>query len=107
VAVDNYPCSNTAVTWPYSTLTFLGNNYFCETGRNQAGHDNTVFYLNDPLWDGEGCASSSSCCEFNSPPWFCKSLPQHTMDSLEIRLCNYFSISEADKIITLINILMQ
>ena len=104
---DNCPCSDTSITWPHSTPSFLGNDYFCDTGRHQPKYDENAFYTNDPLWDGEGCASTSSCCEFNSPPWFCKSLPQPTTDDLEIRLCNYFKSIHADKIVTLINIYVQ
>ena len=103
---DNCPCSNPNITWPHSIPSFLGNNYFCDTGRHQAGFSRSSFYNNDPLWDGEGCASTSSCCEFNSPPWFCRSLPQPTTD-LEIRLCNHFQSGSADKIVTLINIYVQ
>ena len=102
---DNCPCSNPSITWPHSVPSFLGNDYFCDTGRHQASYSSTTFYNNDPLWDGEGCASTSSCCELNSPPWFCKSLPQPTTDDLEIRLCNYFI--SGDKIVTSINIYVQ
>ena len=42
------------------------------------GYNSSAFYIDDPLWDGEGCCSTSSCCEFNSPLWFCKSLPYPT-----------------------------
>ena len=104
---DNCPCSNPNITWPHSVPSFLGNDYFCDTGRHISGDDSSTYYINDPLWDGEGCASTSSCCEFNSPPWFCKPLPQPTTDDLEIRLCNYFHRVHADKIVTLINIYIQ
>ena len=104
---DNCPCSNPNITWPFSTPSFLGKGYFCDTGRHQSGDNRNMFYGNDPLWNGGGCAPTSSCCEFNSPPWFCKSLPQPTTDDLEIRLCNYYRRDYADKIVTLINIYIQ
>ena len=63
-----------------------------------------MFYVNDSLWGGERCASTSSCCEVNSPPWFCKSLPQPTTDDQEIRLCNHYRSIHADKIVTVVNI---
>ena len=72
----NCPYSNTNATWAYEVPSFIGNDYFCDTGNHGPGYDFTAFYRNDTLWDGEGCGSTSSCCEFNSPPWFCKSLPQ-------------------------------
>ena len=67
-------------------LTFYVNNdYFCDTGNPGPGVNLTTYYTDDPLWDGEGCNSSTStCCEFNSPPWFCTSLTNPTNDDLEI-----------------------
>ena len=106
-ASDNCPCANTNTAWPHQIPSFIGNDYFCDTGRHEKGIDNNAFYFNDPLWDGEGCGSTSSCCEFNSPPWFCKSLPQPTTDDLEIRLCGYFPKSFEDKIISLIDIFVN
>ena len=65
------PCLSTGtVTVP----SFVGNDYFCD-------------YLNPPLWDGEGCGPSSTCCSFNSPPWFSKRLLSPTTDNMEMRLC--------------------
>ena len=60
--------------------------YFCESGVN-SGYPRQVFYQEDPLWDGEGCGSSSSCCSFNNPPYFTKTLPSPTSDPIEARLC--------------------
>jgi len=82
-------CSN-GNDWPHST-SFVGNDYFCDAGSNSGV--NHVFYPNDPLWDGEGCGTSSTCCEFNNPPWFCKSLPQPTTDDLEARICYFNKVS--------------
>ena len=46
------------------------------------------WYINDPLWDGQDCRGISVCeCTFNSPPRFCKQLPQATTDDIEVRLC--------------------
>ena len=103
----NCPCTNTTATWAYEIPTFIGNDYFCDTGNRGPGYNNTAFYRNDPLWDGEGCGSTSSCCEFNYPPWFCKSLPQPTTDDLEIRLCMHEAEPYEDKIITLMDIYVK
>ena len=65
---------------------FIGQDYFCETGSRQAFRHDT-FYPDDPLWDGQGCGGTSTCCEFNNPPWLCKQLPQPTTDDIELRLC--------------------
>ena len=80
------PCTRTALTG-IAVPPFVGNDYFCDT----AVRDNTFkrgWYPDDPLWDGQGCGSNSTCCEFNNPPWFCKQLPQPTADDIELRICN-------------------
>ena len=77
-------CSNDN-NWPYST-SFVGNDYFCDSGNHGTHHDVT-FFSDDPLWNGQGCGPSSTCCQFNDPPWFCKILPQSTTDDLEVRIC--------------------
>ena len=79
-------CTDTTFNWPYRTPSFVGNDYFCDTG-NLAGWSYTTLYRNNPMWDGAGCGSTSTCCEFNNPPWFCKTLPQATSDQVELRVC--------------------
>ena len=65
--------------------SFVGWNYFCETGIT-SGHVYGYFYPNgDPLWDGQGCGPTSSCCTFNSPPWFNVQLSSPTTDDIEVR----------------------
>ena len=71
--------------------SFVGNDYFCESGNPGPGYTNGRFYPNDPLWDGQGCGAAS-CCELSypprvTPPWFCKQLPQATTDDIEVRIC--------------------
>jgi len=102
IAVDwqyNCPCSNTNQTWENDISSLIGNDYFCDTGNRGPGINETA--------DGEGCGPTSSCCEFNSPPWFCKSLPQPTTDDLELRLCNIIKSLYEDKIISLIDIFVK
>ena len=80
------PCTNTnkagsAIPSP----EFVGNDYFCDTG--SSNYSVSIFYLDDPLWDGAGCGPLSTCCSFNNPPWFHKQLPQSTTDNIEMRVC--------------------
>ena len=86
--------------------TFVGNDYFCESGNPGPSFTN-ILYASDPLWDGQGCGSPP-CCELTSPPgviapWFCKQLPQATTDediqlnlsnstSAEVYLLNYAAV---------------
>ena len=80
------PCSNTAISSP-DPPSFVGNDYFCETGRTFNYNPGVFYEDSDPLWDGEGCGSSSTCCDFNNPPWFCKQLPEPTTEDIEVRIC--------------------
>ena len=79
------PCTNTNITYTGVVPPFIGQDYFCDTGSRSDFQ--YKFYSADPLWDGSGCGSTSSCCSFNNPPWFCKQLPQPTTDDIELRAC--------------------
>lgn len=65
---------------------FVGENYFCEAGR-ASGWPGYVF-VNQPLWDGEGCSAGSTCCEFNDPPYFTRQLQGSTTDDIEFQICS-------------------
>ena len=84
---DACPCdASINITVP----PFVGGDYFCESGVN-SGHPAGGFHPEDPLWDGQGCSSSSTCCSFNNPPYFTKQLPSPTSDPVEARLCRWDS----------------
>ena len=64
---DACPCA------PYasgrSAPSFVGTNYFCESGTVDVS--NIFSFHNEVLWDGEGCSlSGNTCCSFSSPPYF-------------------------------------
>ena len=76
--------------------SFVGQNYFCETGITQ-WNSRYIFYPNgDPLWDGQECGPTSSCCTFNSPPWFNVTLSSPTTDDIEVRICGDEAIANED-----------
>ena len=79
---DACPCDATINT---TIPSFVGGDYFCESGANSMSIGG--FHPDDPLWDGEGCSSSSTCCSFNNPPYFTKQLPNPTNDDIEARIC--------------------
>lgn len=92
---------------------WVGTNYFCETGTSSQPPPTTeqcslvyekVFYSMDPLWDGQGCGSTSYCCSFHNPPWFCKELGQPTRDDLEVRICGSTYVSFGDTPVELIEL---
>ena len=79
------PCTNTLNQQTIPIPPYIGNDYFCDTASSQLFEYR--LYLNDPLWDGQGCGSLNNCCSYNNPPWFMKQLPASTHDNIEMRLC--------------------
>ncbi len=88
------PCSNTAVT--YSTPSFVGNDYFCETGTTLPCCPKGMFFSDDPLWDGQNCGADSTCCSHNTPPWFYKELSVATRNDVEVRICSDMGTNQDD-----------
>ena len=86
----NCPCSKSG-TWPHDVPSFVGSSYFCDSG-NEKGSSAYIgqVFADDPLWDGNGCGFTSTCCEFNNPLWFYANLPATTSDDLELRICGNF-----------------
>ena len=91
-----------------SISTFIGNDYFCESGLHTAWNGQyRVFHSNDVLWDGQNCTSTSTCCQLNNPPWFTKNLPTATADDIELRLCADNRYGQEDVPIELIELYVQ
>ena len=82
----NFPCCNCpcAVVPGFSPPSFVGENYFCESG-NTGGFENQ-WYLDDPLWDSQGCQTGSTCCD-RGGPWFSTVLAEEASDDIEVRWC--------------------
>ena len=82
-------CSNSNQAWPHDTISsFVGNDYFCDSGNHGSSWSRIINASNPTyIWDGQGCGPSSTCCQFNNPPWFCKNLSRSTTDDLEVRIC--------------------
>ena len=102
--IDNCPCdTNVNINIP----NFVGDSYFCESGVN-AGQTPTfgVLFGGDPLWDGQNCVPSSTCCSFNNPPFFVKQLQSRTTESINARLCNFQAANE-DVVIELVELYVQ
>ena len=100
------PCSNTNRSRTVEVPKFVGDDYFCDTGNRGPEYFSELdrVFIDDPLWDGEGCGPTSTCCEFNSPPWFCTTLPQPTTDDIEVRICLDQGSENEDVIVSLVDI---
>ena len=99
------PCTS-ASSFTGTIPPYVGNDYFCDIGCQYSSDPPYIYYINAPLWDGEGCVHGS-CCEDNSPPWFCKSLPQPTSDDIELRLCLDEATSNEDTAFELVELYIQ
>uniref|UniRef100_A0A1X7U5K8 Fibrinogen C-terminal domain-containing protein n=1 Tax=Amphimedon queenslandica TaxID=400682 RepID=A0A1X7U5K8_AMPQE len=81
---DSCPCA-TGSTIP--SPSFVGNNYYCESGNPNNWYQSGLMYPNDPLWDGQNCAAlESPCCTNPNLPWFHRTL-SNTSDYIEMRVC--------------------
>ena len=85
---------------------YVQNDYFCDSGHRYSTSLSLIYYVNDPLWDGAGCVRGS-CCQFNSPPWFCKDLPHPTSEDIELRLCTNEEIGDEDAPFEVVEIYIQ
>ena len=86
----NYACPCAPYASGITVPSFVGSNYFCESGRvHDTGRPSgSHLFYNDPLWDGQGCQlEGNTCCTFNSPPYFSVQLPEATTDDIEARIC--------------------
>ena len=89
--LDNCPCAGGT-----ATQSFIGNNYFCESGNPNTNVQLTL-YSSDPVWDGEGCGPNEvSCCTVPGIPWFNRTLDTPSTDYIELRQCCDQDISNED-----------
>ena len=76
----NCPCAGGSA---YNPPYFVHDDHYCESG----GHSSPAskWFMDNPLWDGQGCHSSSRCCNNQWLPWFWRTLPQNTNSGIEVR----------------------
>ena len=95
------PCAPNSTVTPAS---FIGNDYFCESG-NPVAWNYTTFHYADTLWDGEQCGLiEEECCNATGIPWFHKPLQQPTTDYIELRVCSDQEIANEDIPVELVEI---
>ena len=77
----NCPCAGRST---YNPPYFVNDDHYCESG-SHSNPSSGKWYMNNPLWDGQGCHSSSRCCDNQRLPWFWRTLPQNTDSGIEVR----------------------
>ena len=100
----NCPCLHSNASFVGVIPSFVGEDYYCETGSRKKVQRR--YYFNDPLWDGEGCEGVNECCD-RGGPWFCKQLPQPTQDDIEMRVCTNSARSVEDTVLEQIKLYIQ
>ena len=79
------PC---AVVPGPSPPSFVGENYYCQSGNNQLTYNFGVYYLDNPLWNGAGCENiNDNCCAKVDTPWFYREFTTRQEENLEVRIC--------------------
>jgi len=79
---QNCPCADATGAEPPS---FVGDHYFCESAN--VGGTEDQWYADDPLWDGDGCATGNTCCDPPTLPWFNRMIDPPSTADIELRLC--------------------
>ena len=98
------PCNNGSAA---STPSFVGNDYYCESGLNVAPWT-SILYADDPLWDGKNCNGlESTCCTNPNIPWFLKTLDETITDNIELRVCNDQSLPDEGTPLDIIEIYVK
>ena len=77
--------------------SFVGNDYYCDSGNDAGGNAIERQLYNKTLWNSEGtmCSVSATCCENPDQPWFRKKLDAPTNDNIELRWCANEDLREA------------
>ena len=85
---NDFLCPCSVGSTQFSNIqSFVGNDYFCESGSPGNVEHNTP-YFSDPLWDGKQCGLlEQECCQAPGLPWFHKFLNSTTTDYIELRVC--------------------
>ena len=85
---SNCPCNHGNSLYHYPT--FIGSDYYCESGKPVGEGWTDKIYTGDKLWDGKQCESNEDgCCkDGNNLPWFSKLISPSTTSKIELRLCD-------------------
>ena len=92
---DTCPCTGHASA--PQPPSFVGNDYYCDSGNDAGGNAIVSQLYNKTLWNSEGtiCSVNATCCENPDQPWFKKKLGAHTNDNIELRWCGNHDLLES------------
>ena len=98
------PCTHPGYANTTIVPEFMNNNYFCDTG-SRSDFKYKTYYTDDPLWDGKGCGSDSSCC--NKGDLFCVDLDEPTTSDIELRICANEALTNEDTPVDQVKLYVQ
>ena len=89
--------------------SYVGSDYYCETGDNDDTCCNPNFlFSNDPLWDGQQCFTEDApCCTHPKMPWFNKTLSEITTENIELRVCGDMNAVDEDTPLQVIELFVR
>ena len=104
----NCPCAD-PINYRVLPPSFVGDNYYCESGNSGISYSFNYLYSSDPLWDGQQC--EGECCSNGNLPhgsvWSFPTLQPMILkcvfvileEVLMIQLFNYWKSTFSDKFI--------
>ena len=54
-------CLHLPIPYPGVIPSFVGSDYYCETGSGRL--EQRCYHFDDPPWDGEGCEGENEYCD--------------------------------------------
>jgi hypothetical protein len=107
-SIDGFQCCTIEHLNFTRHLTFIGNNYFCDSGNPTNSPWSNTLFTELPLWDGIArCRSSRTCCAPTSGPWFRTTLTVPTISDIEIRICGDQHSTDEDTPVGLIDVYIR
>ena len=89
------PCNKGAIETA-KPPSFVGNNYYCESGTSKTKLTKYDFFPNDPLWDGKGFNNLEGPCRKDMMPYFKRTYDSAITDDISVSLCRVSYESEQD-----------
>ena len=84
IAINFFSC-NTGNT--ETIPSFVGSDYYCESGIASGDWSRVLLHAKDPLWDGQKSGVlERPCCNNPKMPWYIKTLDENTTQDIELRV---------------------
>ena len=102
------PCTHPYSTYRGKVPKFVGSDFFCETGCEDAtGFRYGRVYTTQKLWDGSGYGTFPQGCRGTRSPWFLKQFSYEIKSNIEVRSCLDQVRSDEDILIEQIHLYIQ